>query len=172
MDTDMADKGAEERAKVRAKQAWELRERGLSYREIGKRLGVSHVAVKGYLDRTEDRLAREMDAIALRVLARDLAQVEAILSEAVVGYERSKEDCKRIRKRALPGDPPRIVELTLDSTSRPGDPRFLTAALAAIESRRKLVIDRDVLKRLDELEAKLDGDGGGAGPAPEAGAGE
>ena len=55
--------------------------------------------------------------------------------------------------------------MTIDATDREGDPRFLAQALAAIESRRKLVVDRDVLKRLDELEAKFDGDGGGARPA-------
>jgi hypothetical protein len=77
-------------------------------------------------------------------------------------WELSKRNGKRVRKRQVKGQPD---EVTVEVSEREGDPKFLGVAMAAIESRRKLVVDRDVLERLDELEAKFDGDGGGARPA-------
>ena len=136
--------------------------RGLTYRAIGSELGVSHVTVKKYLDRVEDRINRDIDKIALRILARDLVQLEHVQKEVMEAWELSKRNGKRVRKRQVKGQPD---EVTVEVSEREGDPKFLGVAMAAIESRRKLVVDRDVLERLDELEAKFDGDGGGARPA-------
>ena len=43
----------------------------------------------------------------MRVLARDLAQLEHIQCEAMLAWKKSQGVERRLRKRVLPGNPPR-----------------------------------------------------------------
>jgi hypothetical protein len=143
-------------AREREDMIWSLRVQGLSHRAIAERVGVSHMAVSRSLERAENRLLARLERRIKYTKARQSAQLEQLLYEAMTAWEASKAPRKRVRRRTGKGETETVVE----AVASPGDPRFLTVALEVLRAER-------ALWHLDKPPgwAVPDGDGDGDGDA-------
>jgi hypothetical protein len=121
-------------AREREDMIWSLRVQGLSHRAIAERVGVSHMAVSRSLSRSEDRLLKRLEQRIKYTKARQSAQLEQLLMEAMTAWEASKGPRKRVRRRTGGGQ----VETVVEAAASPGDPRFLQVALEVLRSERQL----------------------------------
>jgi predicted transcriptional regulator len=127
-----------ELVRLREEIAWTLRTAGYAQIRIGQALGVSQPAVSKILRRVERRALARMEADVRVVKAKQSAQLEYILDQALRAWKNSQD---RIEER---------IGTTADLTSRekasrttstrrgPGDPRFLLVALKALSAEREL----------------------------------
>jgi len=134
-------------------QVAELHLEGLTFREIGLRLGmavaVAHARYRDAIERYKERAAEAHDARA----AAYRAKREFLYREAIAAWRRSQveQERRRARKRQGPakageGDEPNVVEWTeeeIEVKKLLGDPRFLAEADKQLNA----------LARLDALDA-------------------
>lgn len=152
MPGDKNGRGDRERARARAAEAWRLRSAGRTLREIAEKLGISHVTVKGYIDRTEAKLTEDMKEVARCFYARELEQIEYVQSQAMAAWEASKEDGKRVRRKHVVGKPDETVA---EVAKREGDAKHLDVALRAIAMRRDMFERFGLEQRLTAIESQL-----------------
>jgi Mn-dependent DtxR family transcriptional regulator len=101
--------------------------------EIANELGISQAAVSKILRRIDRRILRQMEADVQLVKVRQSRRLNDLYEEALYGWRESLgvewKDTSRSGERA---------EKVESSRTRSGDPRFLAAALAVLESERRL----------------------------------
>ena len=125
--------------RFREEVAWMLRQAGTAQARIAFELGISQSAVSRILRRVERRVLARMEAGVRAVKAKQAAQLEYIVDQAMVGWNRSKGQATESRLmrefdregRGRTTDCTRTRELQ-------GDPRFLVVALQALAAERKL----------------------------------
>jgi predicted transcriptional regulator len=117
----------------REEDAWKLRLRGRTEREIAQALGVSQPSVHAMLDRVEKRVLADAKALVFRIKARQHGRLEELYVEALAAYERSKGEAVRSVTEGTPGE--RGVGVTptkvrREAQGRDGDPAWLNVLLA------------------------------------------
>jgi hypothetical protein len=131
--------------RFREEVAWMLRQAGTAQARIAFELGISQSAVSRILRRVERRVLARMEAGVRAVKAKQAAQLEYIVDQAMVGWNRSKGQATEERvTREFDRDEYRGVAGRSRSTTctrsrdSPGDPRFLVVALQALAAEREL----------------------------------
>lgn len=103
---------------------------------------MSQGGVSKLLQRVEDTLAPLLRQRQTREKVLTAKRYEAILGEAWLAWERSKNDAvKKVLKRAGAGgekEQAASVQQTLETKGQSGDPRHLKVALEALEGLRKI----------------------------------
>jgi hypothetical protein len=125
---------AHHKAREREEKCWALRVQGYSHRAIAERVGLTHRAVAHALERAEDRLLARLERRIQYTKARQSAQLEQLLYEAMTAWEASKAPRRRVRRRETAEG----VETVTEVTAGVGDARFLTVALEILRSERQL----------------------------------
>lgn len=118
----------------REEQAWRLRLKGKTEREIATALGVSQPTVNAMLARVEQRVLADAKALVLRIKARQHGRLEELYVEALAAYERSKRQggktiAETIRATANPTDAPTGTKTRVEQFERDGDPAWLGVLL-------------------------------------------
>ncbi len=150
-------RGAAKQANARARdlelRIWTLLSKGKTPSAIAREVGIARQSVHRIIRRVEARYDRATAATIARWRARQARTLEAVLDEALVAWERSKQPARRVKKESgrrgpggLPGHDSRSgkrsdgrTDLTrTEVESRVGDPRFLTEAREALADLRKL----------------------------------
>ena len=121
-------------ARQREADAWALRQKGWTQAAIGKQLGISQTGVLRALRRAEARCLKQMADRIAGVKATQHAQLEHVIMEAMLGWERSKLDAKTV-KVVEDGEASRVERTT---RTGPGNPQFLSEARGAMADVRKL----------------------------------
>jgi hypothetical protein len=119
----------------REEDAWKLRLRGRTEREIAQALGVSQASAHAMLDRVERRVLADAKALVFRIKARQHGRLEELYVEALAAYERSKEDAVRNLTEGTPtvtdGRPGvQTTKVRREAHGRDGDPAWFGVLLA------------------------------------------
>ena len=126
-----------ELTREREKIAWRMRQRLATQQEIATELGITQGAVHKILRRTEDRAIRRLDSDVLRAKARQVLQLENIISQAYQGWEASRNPTETV-KEAASGETERTT------TTNSGNPGHLRVAMDGLKQIREIY-------RMDEL---------------------
>jgi uncharacterized protein YerC len=135
------DGGAEPRLRIREREqrVLHLVIRGRTQQQIATEVGVSQPAVSKILKRVEDRLVADVAPMVERWRVRQTLRLDHVYSEAIAGWEASKQDSVRRRQRKLEaGRGPGGTLAELVSENRPGDPSFLEVARRALADLRAI----------------------------------
>jgi hypothetical protein len=138
-----------EQRRERARQAYHLRIQGLTIRQIGKRLNVSHTTARNLCRRVESVLAARFEDNARFVRVRQLAQLDHIANEALRGWQRSQRNAETTEttKEAMEGDggpengrgPSTLTRTKKTVKGQTGDSAMLRTALDALAAQRQLL---------------------------------
>jgi len=119
---------------LRERFAWAGRQAGYSQWLLAKEMGLSQPGVSKVLRRVERRVLARMEDEARTVKAKQAAQLEFILSQAMQAWHQSKGE----RTKTTQGDGRDGSTLKRERRSSTGDPRYLKIALEALQSERRL----------------------------------
>jgi hypothetical protein len=124
----------------RESQAWALRQQGWTQQAIADELGIAQQTVAHILKRVERRVLKELSAEVARFKARQTAQLEAMLHEAMRAWEKSLVPATVLVKRQRPhgGDEEGAEEIVQEIRDQFGNPAFLQEAMAALAAIRKI----------------------------------
>ena len=121
-------------------RAMELAVQGWSQRRMAAELSISQPAVSKLLRRVEERMLRELAEDVERQKARQTLRLEHLYGEAVRGWEQSKTDATRRRRRKPDAGAGRagttVAELVVENQH--SDPRFLEQGRKALADLRTL----------------------------------
>ena len=115
--------------------AWMMRAQGLGFREIGKRLGVSHTTAHNYCTRAKAKLVDHFAVKAEHIVLEQLAGLQHIYRQALKGWRNSLED-EVVHEEGVTGQG--VVDKR-KTKGQAGDPRFLSEGRAALADIRRLV---------------------------------
>ena len=114
-------------------RAWTLYvNAGKTQAQIAAELGVHQTTIGKAVRRVEERLQAEFKEARLRGRIHQLARLDHIYAEAIAAFTRSK-----LSQAASASWRPEALEVP--PAERPGDPRFLNAAMTALAEKRKIL---------------------------------
>lgn len=144
----MASGVTKEVSRQRQQQAWKLRvEQQWTQAAVAQELGISQPAVSQMLNGLNKHAEAQLTDLAKQAKIDALCRLDALYVEAMKSWHRSKQGVKRRRQKRSGrlNDASQSSVLTDDEliqVSRPGDPRFLDAAL---EIQRQMLVIAGVL---------------------------
>lgn len=138
------------RMALRRLRLLKLLRRGFSQHEVARRLGITLAHAYKEKKLALEELRRYTLTDTAHIVALELAKLDEIEAQAIDGWRRSRRDAVRTTERTASGDGtgdkpsadrPSVPlrELTIMREGQSGDPRFLTARLAAMERRSRLL---------------------------------
>lgn len=127
-------------------RAIELQRKCWSHERIAAELGVHRVTISKQLSRHNRRMMAAMEKRAIATKARQLAQLEWMICEAVQGWERSKlaAEAEKVVEEAIKmpdgsTSPAVIVKTERTSKGQAGNPAYLETAAARMADIRKIL---------------------------------
>lgn len=137
-----ASKQAQDIARMRERQAWELRAQFKTQAEIATIIGVDQTAVSKMLRRVNQQAQAQLAQEAASAKMMQVSQLEYIALEAMRAWERSKQASKatRIRTRTMGTSKTRkLTDSAVETEMREGDTRYLQAAMKALSDIRDIL---------------------------------
>lgn len=123
-------------------EIWELySQRGMTQRAIGRKLNISPTAVHNHIRKVEKVGLKHLVETVEQMKLRNTEQLIFVYREAVEGWERSKMDRiirKQSERQSTMGEGGEELKTDLHIEGQAGDPRFLVAAMGAIQGLREL----------------------------------
>lgn len=130
-----------------SRRAWELRQDGLSVREIAAELGCHHATVCRLLANVERQVLENLVEVAEAVKRRQIAELERLYEQAWAAWELSLEDAELHRvttgKAALDPRQGKLFEcppeVVTEKKGQSGNPAMLAQARGAMADMRALL---------------------------------
>lgn len=122
-------------ARERENRAWEMRQRGFTQAAIATELGIGQSGINKALKRAERRALAQMGDRIEAVKITQHAQLERILMESLLAWERSKRVNETVKTETEADGTERVTRTVKGQT---GDPRYLTEAQRALEGIRRV----------------------------------
>lgn len=122
-------------SRQRESESWRLRQLGWTQAKIGQHLGITQAAVLKALRRAERRCLQQMSDRIEGIKATQHAQLEHILMEALLAWEKSKKVNETLRTETDTDGAEKTIRTVRGQT---GDPRLLAEARQAMEGIRKI----------------------------------
>lgn len=133
----------------RRQQAARLYMQGLSYEQIGDRLGVHKSQISRDLAKVRQEWRESADRATGEWVAQELARLEAIEAEAWAAWKRSTQDRQTVTKETGPrGGAMVTVKTTTRTDGQAGDAALLAKVLDCVKQRREM-LGLDVPKRTE-----------------------
>ena len=137
-----------EEARQHEARAWELRMIGYTHDRIAEELNMKRSSVTKILARVRKRVQSKLDSDVEQHHSEQIARLNRIYYEAMHAWENSKQTSKTVSKRRTGAGTVPVEgeanlsggqeEVTIKLQDEDGDPRYLTAAMAALSDLRKI----------------------------------
>lgn len=118
-----------------------LHDTGLSYPDIAEHHGITEATAKKAVRKVEKFFESKVAVDVSSLKVRQHARLEAMIESALEDYQSSGGKVVTRHQKMIPaadGMPAFVKEETVTEKQMTRDPKFLTTALAAMESQRKL----------------------------------
>ena len=140
-------------------QIIQLKAQRLSFRDIGKKLKVSHETVRRDYEEIKEEWANRNVALFNIEIQKDLVAIDLLIGKAFQGYERRLKKQVIVKTGTKTGEGIKgPIDMTEESTTTKrliGDPRFLTEIRGLISLRHELMgTNHHVLKQIAEADNK------------------